>query len=105
MNIKKPLFLIVALGFGLFLTAGVSAADQAAKPSDATKVSEGDQTEAKPAVPPAASPEKAKTFAKAVAVEPIFEFEPVLDGETVTHTFVIKNTGNAELKILKVRTG
>ena len=48
---------------------------------------------------------ESKATAKAVAVEPVFTFEPVLDGETIAHTFVLKNTGTAELKILKVRTG
>ncbi len=83
---------MVAIGVGLFMTHGDGLADQAAKPSDTTKLSQGEQTEA-------------KAFAKAEAVKPIYEFKPVLDGEIVTHTFVIKNTGNAELKILKVRTG
>lgn len=50
-------------------------------------------------------PDNPKTFANAVVEAPVFQFEPVLDGQTVTHTFVIKNTGNAELKVLKVRTG
>lgn len=84
--------MIVGISVGLFMTHSDGLADQAAKPSDTTKLSQGEQTEV-------------KAFAKAEAVNPIFEFKPVLDGETVTHTFVIKNTGNAELKILKVRTG
>ncbi len=51
------------------------------------------------------SPTSPTTFAKAVVDEPIYQFEPVLDGQTITHTFTIKNTGTAELKIIKVRTG
>lgn len=41
----------------------------------------------------------------AVALEPIFKFEPVLDGEEVVHDFVIQNRGTAELEIYKVQTG
>lgn len=34
-----------------------------------------------------------------------FTFATVVDGADVLHDFVIKNTGDAELKIEKVRTG
>jgi hypothetical protein len=32
-------------------------------------------------------------------------FEPVAEGETVVHDFVVRNAGEAELEIYKVRTG
>jgi hypothetical protein len=32
-------------------------------------------------------------------------FAPVAEGETVVHDFVVRNTGEAELEIYKVRTG
>ena len=41
----------------------------------------------------------------AAALEPIFKFEPVLDGEEIVHDFVIQNHGTAELEIYKVQTG
>ena len=41
----------------------------------------------------------------AVALEPIYNFDPVLDGEEVVHDFVIQNRGTAELQIHKVQTG
>lgn len=34
-----------------------------------------------------------------------YTFEPVAEGETVVHDFVVRNTGEAELEIYKVRTG
>jgi hypothetical protein len=34
-----------------------------------------------------------------------YEFEPVLDGERVKHTYKVANTGDGDLKILKVKTG
>jgi hypothetical protein len=34
-----------------------------------------------------------------------FEFEPVLAGVNVTHSFVVKNQGTAPLNIEKVRAG
>jgi len=34
-----------------------------------------------------------------------FEFAKVLEGQLITHTFVIKNSGDAFLHILKVKTG
>lgn len=42
---------------------------------------------------------------EAVAVEPVFEFKPVLDGEEVVHDYMIQNKGSAELKIERVQTG
>lgn len=41
----------------------------------------------------------------AAAVEPVFEFKPVLDGEEVVHDFVIQNKGSADLEIQRVQTG
>ena len=32
-------------------------------------------------------------------------FLPVVEGETVAHEFVVRNPGDAELEIYKVRTG
>ena len=39
----------------------------------------------------------------AVPVAPSFEFEPVLEGELLTHDFIIKNQGDAPLNITDVR--
>ncbi len=36
--------------------------------------------------------------------EPVFAFDPVREGDTVTHDFIIKNKGKAPLEILKVDT-
>ena len=33
------------------------------------------------------------------------EFAPVVDGTEIIHEFVIRNTGNAELRIQQVQTG
>ena len=41
----------------------------------------------------------------AVAVEPVFEFKPVLDGDEVVHDYVIQNKGSAELEVQRVQTG
>ena len=37
--------------------------------------------------------------------EPQFQFEPVLEGEKVKHTYRVANKGNAPLNIQKVKTG
>jgi len=34
-----------------------------------------------------------------------YTFDPVAEGEAVVHDFVVRNTGEAELEIYKVRTG
>ena len=34
-----------------------------------------------------------------------WEFDPVVDGKSVMHEFVIQNKGNAPLNISKVKTG
>lgn len=39
----------------------------------------------------------------AVPVAPSFEFEPVLEGQHLTHDFIIKNQGDAPLNITGVR--
>ena len=36
---------------------------------------------------------------------PVFEFSPVIDGTEILHDFVIRNTGNAELRIKQIKTG
>lgn len=41
---------------------------------------------------------------KAVFVEKAFSFNEVLEGEMVTHAFLIENQGTASLKVLDVRT-
>lgn len=40
---------------------------------------------------------------RAVPVAPFFEFEPVLEGEDLTHDFIIRNQGDAPLNITDVR--
>jgi hypothetical protein len=101
MIIKRPIFLSAALCLGLIFFSLDCLGDQAAEPSAAS----GTSVEVQPEAKPVDSTGAAQATAQAVAVSPVFEFEPVLDGETVTHQFIIKNTGTAELKILKVRTG
>jgi len=41
----------------------------------------------------------------AVVPNPKFEAEPVLEGEDITHEFIIKNTGTQALNISRVKTG
>lgn len=41
----------------------------------------------------------------AVASQPAFQFQPVVEGEEVTHDFVLKNDGKAPLEIISVRPG
>jgi len=101
MSIKRPLLLGVALCLGLFF---MSLDSHGGQDTD-TSATSGTSVDIQPDAKPVDSSGEPKAAAKAVAVEPVFEFEPVLDGETVIHKFVIKNTGTAELKILKVRTG
>ena len=90
MNIKRGLILSLILSIGLFWVGVECMAGQ-----------ETGQT----TNPDPSSAHISTSMANAVAIDPVFEFEPVLEGEVVTHVFVIKNTGIDELKILKVRTG
>ncbi len=39
---------------------------------------------------------------RAELVNPVFTFDPVPDGQPLTHEFIIKNTGDAPLNILSV---
>ena len=41
----------------------------------------------------------------AVIVERDLTFDPVVDGSTVTHDYLVKNTGEGELEISQVKTG
>lgn len=43
--------------------------------------------------------------ARAVVTEPDFSFGTVAEGAKVTHTFLIRNEGDAKLLISKVETG
>ncbi len=40
---------------------------------------------------------------RAVPVVPVFEFEPVSEGQSFTHDFIIKNMGDALLNIIRVQ--
>jgi hypothetical protein len=35
-------------------------------------------------------------------VKPVFEFSPLVEGQKISHTFVIRNTGDTVLNILDV---
>lgn len=53
----------------------------------------------------AAESKEAKSATPKIAVpEPNFDFGKVLEGETVTHAFVVENQGHAPLRILNVQT-
>jgi hypothetical protein len=41
----------------------------------------------------------------AFSPEPVYEFEPVLDGESVSHDYIIQNKGTAVLNVEHIRTG
>ena len=43
--------------------------------------------------------------AVALVSEPTFRFDPVLEGEPVSHEFTIKNPGTTPLKILNLKSG
>ncbi len=42
---------------------------------------------------------------KASAPELTYNFKPLPEGTTITHEFVVKNTGKAPLHIIRVKTG
>jgi hypothetical protein len=42
---------------------------------------------------------------EAVFSQPSFQFESVLEGQPVTHDFIVRNRGDAELQIEKIKTG
>ncbi|MCA1787730.1 MAG: DUF1573 domain-containing protein [Desulfobacteraceae bacterium] len=37
--------------------------------------------------------------------DPSYKFDPVIEGDVVTHEFTLSNTGTAPLEILKVQSG
>ncbi len=37
--------------------------------------------------------------------ETVYEFQPVAEGSEVVHEFVLHNRGNAELSVLKLKSG
>ncbi|MBU0990932.1 MAG: DUF1573 domain-containing protein [Proteobacteria bacterium] len=49
--------------------------------------------------------ESADKMPLAFAVEPEFEFQPVVAGKEVLHDFIIRNKGTDVLKIEKVKPG
>ncbi|MCA1793895.1 MAG: DUF1573 domain-containing protein [Desulfobacteraceae bacterium] len=42
---------------------------------------------------------------KGSITDPSYKFDPVIEGDVVTHEFTITNSGTAPLKILKVQAG
>lgn len=82
------LLVLLAMGIGT-----AAAADSSNAPSTGNAVSGGQAADSGAPAPAAFAPEA------------IYEFDPVLDGAEVVHDFVIRNKGNAELNITKVRTG
>lgn len=46
---------------------------------------------------------KAFALPKAVMEHPVFEFEAVPEGETVSHDFIVQNKGDTPLHITSVR--
>jgi hypothetical protein len=44
-------------------------------------------------------------YPAAVVVDPVFKAQPVIEGNDIVHTFVIKNTGRETLNISRVKTG
>jgi len=105
MNIRRWLFLSIVLCVGLLVASFTCIAGQQTNAGVSTKTllsgaSASDQT-----LNPDSSADHITSTGNAVVVDPVFEFDPVLEGETVVHEFTIKNTGMDELKILKVRTG
>jgi hypothetical protein len=38
-------------------------------------------------------------------LEPVYEFDEVVDGSQVIHDFIVRNTGDAPLDITKVKPG
>jgi hypothetical protein len=41
----------------------------------------------------------------AALLEGTYEFQPVVEGSTVTHEFILKNRGDKELSILDIKSG
>ncbi len=105
MNIKRWLFLSIALYLGLLVASFACMAGQQTNAGVSARTLISDSSTSGQTINPDSSADHIEFSGNAVAVDPVFEFDPVLEGETVVHEFTIKNTGMDELKILKVRTG
>jgi len=51
------------------------------------------------------SAEASGTGPKAYLPENVFEFKPVVEGAEIVHEFILRNQGDAPLKILKIESG
>ena len=56
-------------------------------------------------LPPAAGESTDQATAAIEVPNAAYTFQPILEGNSVMHEFVVRNTGRAELEIRKVRTG
>jgi hypothetical protein len=81
--------LILAVAAALFTGGTAAASDQATVKDQGAEATEAARAKLPNIVIPQAS----------------FAFEPVVDGTEVTHDFPIKNTGDGELSIKRVKTG
>lgn len=94
--------LIVAVVFFMVAANPAAATDTTA---DTGTTATADTTDAGGAAIKEAAPQAPATTPEIAIAAPKYEFPTVLEGEYVTHTFVVANKGTAELKIHKVRTG
>jgi len=42
---------------------------------------------------------------RAYLAENVFEFKPVVEGTEIVHKFILRNQGDAPLKVLKIESG
>ena len=56
-------------------------------------------------LPPAAAESTDQDAAAIDVPNPAYTFQPILEGNSIVHEFVVRNTGRADLEIRKVRTG
>lgn len=93
---KNPLFNVLAF---LFLSVSLCV-------STAT----GQEAKTNPGSQPLAQPEthlvsEPVAHPKAVFPDNVFEFQPVMEGQEVMHDFIVRNQGEADLLIKRVKPG
>ncbi len=84
---------ILAVAAAALILGAAAATTYAADPSTSGEAAVKAAETVDPAAPKAQFPERG------------FIFEPVVDGASVTHDFVVKNTGDGPLAIRNVKTG
>ena len=98
-------FITVFFGAFLFWKTLEEAWSSSNIPADAQFTQAEVSTNPEQATPSAQGPDNQSEGPRIFFPETVFDFGTIPEGSEVTHTFIVKNTGDAPLKLIKAKGG